>query len=414
MSEDNQQLRCILEGAIFAAGEPLTVRKLQALFEKKEMPEKEQVLEALNEIKDSYEERGVGLIEVASGWRFQVRENVATWVNRLWDEKPQKYSRALIETLALIAYRQPITRGDIEEVRGVAVSSHIIKTLTEREWVKVIGHRDVPGRPALYATTKLFLDYFNLKSLDELPTLGELKDIDSLNQNLEFGDVAAVPVVAEGEDEKEAEGDQETSDQSGEQDRAEVEEQSLDAAESSDESETLDPADDLDEHNDDAVGDDGDSLALAENEDDLSDVVDDEPSIDENDISDVSDGFDEEANAPEEASIDNDLQGHDTENHDLEHNEAENHESESGEDDEVEAIEAESGEVEVHEAEVHETDVHDTDIHERESIVQTSGSSMFDNEDENNSDNQPDLGNDNNDDAVLDNSNDKNRDALDE
>jgi segregation and condensation protein B len=142
----------------------------------------------LTALRDASAGRGFELAEVASGWRFQVATDLAPWVNRLWEEKPQKYSRALLETLALIAYRQPITRSDIEEVRGVAVSSHIIKTLAEREWIKVVGHRDVPGRPSLYATTRQFLDYFGLKSLEELPTLGELKDIDSLNQALELGD----------------------------------------------------------------------------------------------------------------------------------------------------------------------------------------------------------------------------------
>ncbi|MFL0808895.1 MAG: SMC-Scp complex subunit ScpB [Agarilytica sp.] len=183
---DNAQLQRIIEGAILAAGEPLSILRLQALFGEKHVPEKSDILTALTDIQETCEGRGFDLIEVANGWRFQVRGEVAQWVNRLWDEKPQKYSRALLETLSLIAYRQPITRGDIEEVRGVAVSSHIIKTLSERDWVKVVGHRDVPGRPALYATTKDFLDYFNLKSLEELPTLGELKDIESLNRHLGF------------------------------------------------------------------------------------------------------------------------------------------------------------------------------------------------------------------------------------
>lgn len=183
-----QQLKPIVEGAILAAGDTLKINKIQSLFEDHEMPGKKLLLDVLAAIKADCEGRGFDLVEVASGWRFQVREDFAVWVNRLWEEKPQKYSRALLETLALIAYRQPITRGDIEEVRGVAVSSHIIKTLSEREWVKVVGHRDVPGRPALYATTRHFLDYFNLKSLEQLPALGELKDIDSLNESLELAD----------------------------------------------------------------------------------------------------------------------------------------------------------------------------------------------------------------------------------
>lgn len=180
-------LKPILEGAILAAGEPLTLDRMLALFvDDYNAPNKVRLKEALAALQSDCVSRGYELVEVASGWRFQVRNEYATWVNRLWDEKPQKYSRALLETLALIAYRQPLTRGDIEEVRGVTVSSQTIKTLSERDWVKVIGHRDVPGRPALYATTRHFLDYFNLKSLEELPSLGELKDIDGLNQSLDF------------------------------------------------------------------------------------------------------------------------------------------------------------------------------------------------------------------------------------
>lgn len=180
-------LKPILEGAILAAGEPLSLDRMQALFvDDHDAPNKIRLKEALVALQVDCASRGYELVEVASGWRFQVRNEYAVWINRLWEEKPQKYSRALLETLALIAYRQPLTRGDIEEVRGVTVSSQTIKTLSERDWIKVIGHRDVPGRPALYATTRHFLDYFNLKSLEELPSLGELKDIDGLNQSLDF------------------------------------------------------------------------------------------------------------------------------------------------------------------------------------------------------------------------------------
>ena len=147
---------------------------------------KNEILTALVAIAASCHDRGFELKKVSSGWRFQVRVEMAPWINKLWEEKPQRYSRALLETLSIIAYRQPITRGDIEEVRGVAVSSHIIKTLSEREWVKVIGHRDVPGRPALFATTRQFLDYFNLENLEDLPSLRELADIGSLTPELDF------------------------------------------------------------------------------------------------------------------------------------------------------------------------------------------------------------------------------------
>ncbi len=182
------QLRKIVEGAILAAGQPMTVAKLLELFDEDVAPSKEDITTALAEIQMTCTERGFELKEVASGWRFQVRDDLAPWVNRLWEEKPQKYSRALLETLALIAYRQPITRGDIEEIRGVAVSSHIMKTLLERDWVKVVGHRDVPGRPSLYATTRQFLDYFNLKSLEELPSLSEIRDLDELTPVLDLGE----------------------------------------------------------------------------------------------------------------------------------------------------------------------------------------------------------------------------------
>lgn len=184
---DAELLRKIIEGALLAAGQPLTVARLLELFDPDVAPTKEEILEALQTIESACGERGFELKEVASGWRFQVREGLAPWVNRLWEEKPQKYSRALLETLALIAYRQPITRGDIEEIRGVAVSSHIIKTLMEREWVKVVGHRDVPGRPSLFATTRQFLDYFNIKSLEDLPSLSEIRDLDELNAALNLG-----------------------------------------------------------------------------------------------------------------------------------------------------------------------------------------------------------------------------------
>ncbi len=193
MTMDPQLRRNIIEGALLAAAEPLNLARLLSLFEEQQGEDEEadsnakaEVLSALEEIRAQCEGRGFELKEVASGWRFQVRPETAPWVNRLWEEKPQKYSRAILETLALVAYRQPITRGDIEEIRGVAVSSHIIKTLTERDWIKVVGHRDVPGRPSLYATTRQFLDYFNLKSLDELPSLGEIRDLDEINAMLDL------------------------------------------------------------------------------------------------------------------------------------------------------------------------------------------------------------------------------------
>lgn len=177
-------LERIVEGALLAAGKPLGVDDLIALFEDDERPTPAEIRAALAAIADKSVGRGFELREVASGFRFQVVQEVAPWIARLWEEKPQKYSRALLETLALIAYRQPITRGDIEDIRGVAVATNIIKTLLERDWVRVVGHKDVPGRPAMYATTRRFLDYFNLKNLDELPALADLRDLDALSAQL--------------------------------------------------------------------------------------------------------------------------------------------------------------------------------------------------------------------------------------
>lgn len=180
-------LRRIIEGALMAAAKPLDVARLEALFDELDRPPRDQIRAALEEIDADCRGRGFELRQTASGYRFQVRQDLADWVNKLWEEKPKRYSRAMLETLALIAYRQPLTRGDIEQVRGVSVSSEIIKTLQERDWVRVVGYRDVPGRPALYATTRQFLDYFNLKSLDELPPLSELKDFAQLDPELELG-----------------------------------------------------------------------------------------------------------------------------------------------------------------------------------------------------------------------------------
>jgi segregation and condensation protein B len=177
-------LQRIVEGALMAAGKPLAVEDLIALFEDDERPAPQAIRDALAAIAGQSADRGFELREVASGFRFQVVQEVAPWIARLWEEKPQKYSRALLETLALIAYRQPITRGDIEDIRGVAVATNIIKTLLERDWVRVVGHKDVPGRPAMYATTRRFLDYFNLKNLDELPALADLRDLDALSAQL--------------------------------------------------------------------------------------------------------------------------------------------------------------------------------------------------------------------------------------
>ena len=199
---DQQLVTRIVEAALLAANQPLSVVQLHALLSNSELPLDEQAPEgsvetALADLQAACAERGVELVELASGWRFQVQADVHPWVARLWTERQTKYTRATLETLALIAYRQPITRGEIEQVRGVAVNSSIIKALEEREWIRVVGHRDVPGKPELLATTKTFLDYFGLKRLDELPPLSELKDIGELEPQLPFE--PAIPAGVTGE-----------------------------------------------------------------------------------------------------------------------------------------------------------------------------------------------------------------------
>tara|TARA_B100000768_G_scaffold1625_1_gene2102 strand:+ start:995 stop:1669 length:675 start_codon:yes stop_codon:yes gene_type:complete len=179
-------IKKIVEGALLAAGRPLDISQLEKLFADDERPPRDQLRAAIEDIQADCRGRGYDVVQVASGFRFQVSDELAPWINRLWEEKPKRYSRAMLETLALIVYRQPLTRGDIELVRGVAVSSDIIRALQEREWIAVVGHRDVPGRPALYATTKQFLNYFNLKSLQQLPALGQIKDFAELDPELEL------------------------------------------------------------------------------------------------------------------------------------------------------------------------------------------------------------------------------------
>ncbi|VAW79202.1 Segregation and condensation protein B [hydrothermal vent metagenome] len=186
MSDNEPRIKTIVESVLLASGKPLTLDNILAVFGDGEKPEREQIREAIAALQEDYSERGIELVQVGSGYRIQVGQDMEPWVSRLTEEKPQRYTRALLETLALVAYRQPITRGEIEDIRGVSVSSSIMKTLQDREWVRSVGHRDVPGRPAMYGTTKKFLDYFNLKGLDDLPTLMELRDFDSINAELEL------------------------------------------------------------------------------------------------------------------------------------------------------------------------------------------------------------------------------------
>ncbi|TBR39581.1 MULTISPECIES: SMC-Scp complex subunit ScpB [Dyella] len=202
-------LKNIIEAALLAASQPMTVQQLGDLFVEEDEVDREQIAKALEALAADCTGRGVELREVASGFRYQVRFDVHPWISRMWTEKPSRYSRALLETLSLIAYRQPITRPEIEQIRGVVVSSNIIKTLEEREWIRVVGYRDVPGKPALFGTTRAFLDYFNLKSLDELPPLAEIRDME--DPQMRFADESVppkakdLPIDPDGDAEAEAE-----------------------------------------------------------------------------------------------------------------------------------------------------------------------------------------------------------------
>jgi segregation and condensation protein B len=195
---EQSKLKNIIEAALFAAQQPLTLPMLGALFAEEESVSHADLAQAVQALREESAGRGVELVEVASGFRYQVRQEAHPWVARLWSERQTRYSRALLETLALIAYRQPITRGEIEQIRGVSVASSIMRTLEEREWIRVVGYRDVPGKPALFGTTRQFLDYFNLKSLDQLPTLAEIRDLEDLEPQLtlvagtDAGDAGAI------------------------------------------------------------------------------------------------------------------------------------------------------------------------------------------------------------------------------
>jgi segregation and condensation protein B len=196
---NEHDLKHLIEATWLAAGRPVSSDQLLDLFDERERPTSEQLHAALDLLAAEYESRGIELIEVASGWRVQVRARCADLVSRLWQERPSRYSRALLETLALIAYRQPITRSEIEEIRGVSISSTIMRTLQERSWIRVVGHREVPGHPELLGTTREFLDYFGLRSLDQLPTLAELRDVETIGVQLELpgGEVPTDALVGE-------------------------------------------------------------------------------------------------------------------------------------------------------------------------------------------------------------------------
>ena len=193
---DNDQLKNTIEAALLAYGQPLNVEQLREMFDEFERPDAVDVRNALAELARDCDGRPMELVEIASGWRLQVRGAYAARLSKLWQERPSRYSRALLETLALIAYRQPITRGEIEDVRGVTVNPNIVRTLSERGWIRVVGHREVPGHPELLGTTREFLDYFGLKSLDELPSLAALKDMDDVGIQLEFDGPVTVQATA--------------------------------------------------------------------------------------------------------------------------------------------------------------------------------------------------------------------------
>lgn len=234
---NEQDLKYVIEATLLAAGRPVPMNQLFELFDERERPSEEQMRAALDLLVADYEPRGIELVEVASGWRVQVRARCIDVVSRLWQERASRYSRALLETLALIAYRQPITRSEIEEIRGVSISSTIMRTIQERNWIRVVGHREVPGHPELLGTTREFLDYFGLKSLDQLPTLAELRDLENIGVQLELPGAAAEP-AADGEAEAGVEETEAAADaaETTEAEAADEGELSADAADGDDES----------------------------------------------------------------------------------------------------------------------------------------------------------------------------------
>lgn len=213
MNDVDNKVKMIIEGLLLAAGRPLSLASIAAVFAEDERPDDEELLAVLERIDTDCSDRGFELSKVATGYRFQVKQELSEWIAKLWEERPPRYTRALLETLGLIAYRQPITRGDIEEIRGVAVSSNIIRTLLDREWIRVVGQRDVPGRPSMFATTKQFLDYFNLESLQQLPPLSDIKDLESAAKELGFEAELAAARVLELPEESEEEASRELSEE---------------------------------------------------------------------------------------------------------------------------------------------------------------------------------------------------------
>ncbi|MCC7258991.1 MAG: SMC-Scp complex subunit ScpB [Gammaproteobacteria bacterium] len=198
---EKSQIKNVVEAALLAAGRPLNVDQLRGLFGDDHPPERQEIRQAVEELEADYAGRGIAIGEVASGFRIQVRDTMTPWLARLWEERAPRYSRALMETLAIVAYRQPVTRGDVEQIRGVAVTTNIMRTLLERGWIKVVGYRDVPGKPAMYGTTREFLDYFSLKQLDELPPLAEIRDLDRLGAQLDLTEADFAAIAESGDTE---------------------------------------------------------------------------------------------------------------------------------------------------------------------------------------------------------------------
>ena len=207
MGDFDNKVKMIIEGLLLAASRPLNLSEIAQVFDEDERPDKKELKKIIEVIEADCSDRGFELQEVASGYRFQVKQELSSWVGKLWDERPPRYTRALLEILALIVYKQPITRGDIEEIRGVSVSPNIIRTLIDREWVRVVGHRDVPGRPAMFATTKTFLDYFNLKSLQNLPPLSEIQELDNSDSELNLNEELSQSRIIDMPDVDDSEGD---------------------------------------------------------------------------------------------------------------------------------------------------------------------------------------------------------------
>lgn len=300
----------IVEGLLMAAGRPLTLDNIIQVFARGEKPDRKELKAVMEAIAADCDDRGFELKQVASGYRFQVKQGLSEWVAKLWEEKPPRYTRALLETLALIAYRQPITRGDIEEIRGVAVSPNIIRTLLDREWVRVVGHRDVPGRPALLATTKQFLDYFNLKSLQELPPLSEIKELEPSEPEIDLAEELAKQRVIDLPDEEQSEGEDASTEAEKDQLLAEEEalalsRKPLDEILGFDKKDAASDSDDAEEADEEGL-DDSEANLVAENEEDPASPVETE-----------SESADERPPAENDAETDSDSEAADPDDADM-------------------------------------------------------------------------------------------------